>query len=155
MRNTIRHHFFNLILIFVCISPNFLFLRRDIILEDSLYLLTYYIFFFLIYFIFTYLQKMKFFGRAHLIYIYLSLIIFLGFDKNLKLWLYFQNIVVSYELEKNIINYLSSFVFLVIVSFLIFKILNKHEKKFKQFSLFTILFMSLFNIFSEYLIAFD
>lgn len=152
MRNTIRHHFFNLILIFVCISPNFLFLRRDIILEDSLYLLTYYIFFFLIYFIFTYLQKMKFFGRAHLIYIYLSLIIFLGFDKNLKLWLYFQNIVVSYELEKNIINYLSSFVFLVIVSFLIFKILNKHEKKFKQFSLFTILFMSLFNIFSEYLI---
>ena len=71
---------------------------------------------------------MKFFGRAHLIYIYLSLIIFLGFDKNLKLWLYFQNIVVSYELEKNIINYLSSFVFLVIVSFLIFKILNKHEK---------------------------
>lgn len=148
MRKIINLHSLNIFLIFICVSPNFLFLRKDIFLEDSLYLLAYYAFIIFFYFICYFLKNLKYFGNICLIY--LSLIIFLGFDKNLKLWLYFQNIVVSYQIEKNILNYLISLIFLVAVSFFIFKILIKNEKKFKRFVLLSVLSLSIFNIFSEY-----
>lgn len=150
MKNVINLHLLNIFLIFVCVSPNFIFLRKDIVLDDSFYLLLYYTSIFLLYFIFFYFKNFKYFKSFFLIY--LSLIIFLGFDKNLKLWLYFQNIAVNYQVEKNIINYFISFIFLTTVSYVIFIQLKKNENKFKRFVLSFIFLLSIFNIFSEYLL---
>jgi len=82
------------------------------------------------------------------------MVIFFGFDKNLKLWLFFQSIINSYQPEKNAFNYIISFIFFLASSYLIFKILSKNEKIFKSIAAFIVLFLSIFNISSEYLIDF-
>lgn len=148
MRDFLNTHLLNILLIIVCISPNFIFLRQDIWVEDGEYLLLYYTLFFSFYFFTCKFKKLNKVINIYLIF--LSIIIFLGFDKNLKLWLFFQNIFVSYQLEKNIFDYLISFIFFIIVNFLIFKNLSKNEINLKKITLFTILSLSIFNISSDY-----
>ena len=148
MRITLNNHLLNIFLIFICISPNFIFLRQDILIEDIKYLLIYYIFFLLLYIV-SY-QAKKFNNLKNIYLIFLSIIIFYGFDKNLRLWLFFENIVVSLQPEKNIINYIISFIFFVLVSYFIFKILSKDELSLKKAALFSILLLSIFNISSDY-----
>ena len=148
MRRMLNNHLLNVLLIFVCISPNFIFLRQDIWVEDSKYLLIYYIFFLSFYFI-TY-QFKKFNNLKNTYLIFLSMIIFLGFDKNLKLWLFFQTMLITLQTEKNLISYLTSFIFFIFVSYFIFKISSKNETNLKKAALFSILFLSIFNISSEY-----
>ncbi len=148
MRIALNNHLLNFLLIFICISPNFIFLRKDIWLEDFKYLLVYYVFFIFSYLIFFYLKKYKIFKNLY--FFYFSIIIFLGFDKNLKLWLYFQNLAESHLFGNNILNYLISFIFFIIICCFIFIILSNNEEKYKKFILSFVLFFSLFNISSEY-----
>jgi hypothetical protein len=150
MRIIPNNHLLNIFLILICVSPNFIFLRQDIWVEDNKYLLIYYIFFFSFYIIFYQFKKIE--NLKNIYFIFLSMVIFLGFDKNFKLWLFFQSIIDSYQPEKNAFNYIISFIFFLASSYLIFKILSKNEKIFKSIAAFIVLFLSIFNISSEYLI---
>ena len=148
MRSLLSNHSLNIFLIFVCTSPNFIFLRQDIWVKDIKYLLIYYIFFFLLYLIFFHLKNLR--NLKFLYLFFLSVIIFYGFDKNLRLWLFFENIIQTDRLEKNIFNYVFSFIFFLLITYLIFKLLLKNQKILIKLSLISIIILSAFNISSEY-----
>lgn len=140
-----RKHFLNIFLIFVCVSPNFIFLRPDIWKEDIIYLFVYYFFFFLAYFIFSNIKN-----SSYICAVFFAFIVFIGFDKNLRLWLFFENITTLLFFKNNLLSYILSFIFFIISTYFISKYINNRDNDLKKGALISVLILSIFNISSEY-----
>ena len=80
--------------------------------------------------------------------LFLSTIIILGFDKNLRLWLLFKNLFSNDSLK--ILNYLSSLVIIIFFITIFYKILSKSKTNIKLLSIIIISIISILNIFTEY-----
>ena len=141
-----KNHFINLLLIFVSVCPNFIFLINEILFINYIFILIY-LFTILILYLVIYRLNFEISG-IKITNLFLSTIIILGFDKNLRLWLLFKNLFSNDSLK--ILNYLSSLVIIIFFFTIFYKILSKSKTNIKLLSIIIISIISILNIFTEY-----
>ena len=140
-----KNHFINLLLIFVSVCPNFIFLINENLFINYIFILIY-LFTILILYLVIYRLNFEISG-IKITNLFLSTIIILGFDKNLRLWLLFKNLFSNDSLK--ILNYLSSLVIIIFFITIFYKILSKSKTNIKLLHYNNFYYIN-FNIFTEY-----
>ena len=137
--------FLSISLIFISIIPIWFFENfKNLNVEVLLFLLSYILFFIVIYILLKKSQKIN--------SVFFSILVFYGIDNKIGFWTFFGDFFTLQEkfYFKNFLNYSFSLIFSVLCIFLIYKLLAKDFEKAKKFFLFIITSVLIFNIGNNY-----